>query len=750
MVVRFYLEGVVNTNINVTRDNSILGFGATADDGFVTYVNANITINSNITSTVLIGDDNNEDSIAAVYFSGSINAASGSNTTIEISSNSNIGHQGGGNITLDDGDDTILSNFGAQISSQIDMKAGDDNFNLIDSSVFLTGSITNLENIDIGSESSLIIYDGGSYSGNVSGSNFGFLRIGANQSNQSLDESEFTYNAAGTVDNVSVVVGGSATFNTNGHEFGADTYLHELAVINDSTFNMQDNVLAADITLSDNGTIRIGANATLTSYSLTNYANGTLIFDIASPTQAGFLNVAEEELDLTSLTIEANLTGADSLFRNGNQIKVAQGTTALYGTDGNLGQESTQITENSALFSIRMMDGSQLDEPALDSELYFVFSQESTIQQVATSGNNKDVGAVLDSLSGTSNPELSQIINKINAASQDEINSILESTTPDISGGVAVGSQNFVNNTLDITSEQINLARNSHSGVAAGDEITGLRMWGQFFYQDAQQGIRKGVAGFDSSTNGTAFGFDTADLIEDAILGVGFSFGSTEVKSNNASNSKNNIDSYQLSAYGSYNLLDNYFVKAMASYAINDVETARYNIAGLGMTARGDYTADIYSFRSDIGKDFKNGAMRITPSILAHYSLYDAENYTETGAGGANLSVNTKSMEIFELGSTIELGWDIKLDKERSVAPEVRVGYRYNFIGDKFITSSSFTAGGAAFNTVGARPAQGAITIGGGLKYQISNQWDFSVNYEYEKRQDFNSNSGFVRAYYSF
>lgn len=749
-----YFKGnVSNSGFNINNNNTRLEFGSDENDS-TTYVSAEIAVaidvveNDNDTKTADIrfgGQGEN----SPVIFSGSISVADGSNVNVDIWNNAVIGDNDGGNITFANGNDAIYSNLGNNfIASAIDFGDGEDNFYVWDSVTTLTGAMTNLENI-IMDNATLVVYQGGSYTGNIDGDDDGILAIGGYD--DLSDITPTTYNAAGTVNTVALEVNGGATFNTNGHQFGSDTALSGLNVNNEATFNIQDNVTVDNAGTSIySGTIRIGAGARLTTNDF--YSDsGTLIFDIESPTSAGFLEVTENNLNLTLLTVEANLTGADSLFRDGNQIKVAQGDGALIGTNGEAGQAATAITENSALFSISMMDGGKLATPLSNSDLYLVFSQDATIQQIAEGSNNKNVGAVFDGLTGTENAELSQIIDKINAASQGELKSILESTTTDVGGGVAVGSQNFVNNTLDITSDQIDLAmNNSKAGVASGQDTSGLRTWGQYFFEDSKQGLRKGVAGFNSSTSGLAFGVDTTELLKGSVIGIGFSYGDTKVKSNNINNSRNKIDSYQLTAYGSYNLPSNYFIKAMVAYAQNKVDSTRYNVGTLGLNAQAKYNADLYTIRSDFGKDFKMGAMRFTPSLLAHYSHYKAENYSETGAGGASLNVNSKALEIFELGTNLELGWDYKLSNKRSLSPEIRVGYRHNLIGDQFRTSSSFSGGGSSFDTIGASPARAALTVGGGLIYQVTDQWDMSLNYEYEHRKDFNSKFGFARVAYHF
>jgi outer membrane autotransporter protein len=135
---------------------------------------------------------------------------------------------------------------------------------------------------------------------------------------------------------------------------------------------------------------------------------------------------------------------------------------------------------------------------------------------------------------------------------------------------------------------------------------------------------------------------------------------------------------------------------------------------------------------------------------MTHYSYYDAQDYTETGAGGANLNVDQDSLSMLEVGAGLETGWDLKSKDGTSFSPELRAGYRYDLIGDNFNAASNFTGGGGSFNTQGVDPTRGTLSLGGGLTYYTISDWELSANYEFEHKTDYNSNSGFLRAAYQF
>jgi outer membrane autotransporter protein len=516
----------------------------------------------------------------------------------------------------------------------------------------------------------------------------------------------------------------------------------------DGGLYQQQHLTVNNIVLG-NSTLQIGAGKSVVTDAFSTDSGSILIFDVNSPANAGFLEVTDMGLDLTGLTVKANLTGADNVFTNGGTIAVATGDAPIIGYDGNTGFGPTVIDENSAMFSIMAMDGSYLSTPGNSSDLYFVFDQESTIEEIANTSNNKNAGRILDTISGTSDPELSEVIGHINAGDEDEVNDIISTLTPTVDVGGAVGTQNFVNNTLDVTNDRISSLQDNETSMSAGNE-SGLRAWSQVFGQRNLQGEREGIAGYDSNTYGAAFGLDTKSLVDNALLGAVISYGNTDVDSNNANSTSTGIDSYQFTLYGDYDFEKGSYARAMAAYSYNDVDTVRHNVGGLGVNAHGDYQADVYTLRTETGHDFKYANTRITPNLMAHYSHYNAEGYTEKGAGGAGLKVDGNSMNIFEVGAGVESGWDFKTEEGESIKPELRAGYRYDLIGDNLNISSSFVGGGSSFDTQGADPARGTISLGGGLTYYTVDNWEVSGNYEFEHKSDYNSNSGFLRAAYKF
>ena len=124
----------------------------------------------------------------------------------------------------------------------------------------------------------------------------------------------------------------------------------------------------------------------------------------------------------------------------------------------------------------------------------------------------------------------------------------------------------------------------------------------------------------------------------------------------------------------------------------------------------------------------------------------NTSSYTETGAGGADLAVNSESLNVLNLGFGADVRWDMKNTDGSHLKPMLHAGYTYDAIGDTVQDTSSFTGGGGAFQTTGASPARSAIDGGVGVTYTTPGNVDLSANYDYQYRDQSNLNTGWLRA----
>ncbi len=328
-----------------------------------------------------------------------------------------------------------------------------------------------------------------------------------------------------------------------------------------------------------------------------------------------------------------------------------------------------------------------------------------------------------------------------------------EATTATVDGGNLVATTAVMNKGVQIGQERMFALRDgSATGMSAGNMGEGLGMWGQVFGLTGEQDRRDNVDGYDVDSYGIAVGIDTQNIAANTTLGVSFAYSDTEVDSANANSTNTEIDTYQFALYGMTELDERTWLTGQVTYAHGDNDVRRNNVGGVaGLTASGDFDADTWGLFAELGRDYAmDGGLTVTPSVLANYQYYDPDNYTETGAGTANLITDQDEISIFELGLGVDAAWMFQQADGSYVSPELRAGYRYDFVGDEYATTSTFTGGGAAFQTKGFDPAQSTFDLGAGVTYYAVDNWELTADYTFEFKEDYDAHSGVLRAAYKF
>ncbi len=497
-----------------------------------------------------------------------------------------------------------------------------------------------------------------------------------------------------------------------------------------------------DGAFTNTGTSRVSSGATLTAASFTD-------------TGAYVLNVidANGTLAASDFGIMVDSGGASTIANSRLSINVTGDVGA--GTAASVLQvidvtAPGVLTDNSIQYTFTAVDnGANTD----------ITVARTTAASLAANTESVGLAQTMDglsaaSLAGTANAQIMQIADNLAAAStQDAFNEVLEAAGPTVDGGAVVGGFNASVQSVDVNNTRLASLRNGvETGMVAGELNNGVSIWAQGFGQMADQDRRDGIDGYDADTYGLAAGMDTANMLDKATVGVALSYATTDVDSDNANNTESDVDSYQVSLYGDYDVAPQTYVSGTLGFAWNDIDQTRFNVGGVsGLNANADYDSNQYIAYVETGREFevsKSGTL--TPHILAHYQHIDIDNYGEDGAGGANLTVNSEDLDIFELGVGAEMAWDLDAGEGSRIRPAINVGYRHDLVGDDVSSTSTFTGGGASFQTNGLEPSRGTGNIGASLAYSMDNNWTFTADYDYEIKSDYSAHSGSLRAGYKF
>jgi outer membrane autotransporter protein len=96
-------------------------------------------------------------------------------------------------------------------------------------------------------------------------------------------------------------------------------------------------------------------------------------------------------------------------------------------------------------------------------------------------------------------------------------------------------------------------------------------------------------------------------------------------------------------------------------------------------------------------------------------------------------------------GAGVKVLDEYAYDNQRLYQLEGHAMAFYDFIGDTMQTTSQFTGAGPSFNTVGFKPARASYNLGGSVALFSKHDWIFSAHYDFNFKEDYKANSGFLR-----
>jgi uncharacterized protein with beta-barrel porin domain len=259
------------------------------------------------------------------------------------------------------------------------------------------------------------------------------------------------------------------------------------------------------------------------------------------------------------------------------------------------------------------------------------------------------------------------------------------------------------------------------------------KWWAKGFGSQGEQGNVANMNGYDTEAYGLMLAYDKP-LNNQTRVGFGGGYANSTIDGNNSSGNTD-IDSYQITGY-LHHAPGPWFVQAAVTAGVNDYESTRHIVfPGVNRTATSDYTGQQYSGIVTVGKHYQVNETTITPLASLQATHLRVGSYTESGAGDANLRVESQDYNFVQSTLGVKAERVIRSGKS-TYAPEVHAKWLHDFRSTTMEQEAAFTGGGASFNAQGIKQDRDLFNVGAGVTFLSCNcekdAWTVKGLYDYK------------------
>ncbi len=671
-------------------------------------LSGDITISDANTTGVTSGGDENitVTSSGSVAVTGSTDAISVSSTLLSGNSIVNDGNitAGGDGIFVQGDNNGTISNSGT-ISTY-----GNNSEGIL--AIYNTGNIVNSGTITSDRAGIVAVENNGVIlnSGTITAGDVGIYVVATN---------------AGTIINNASLwvndVDAGGTFTNTGTAVGA-IYAKGVDASNSGTITLKHNQNAEveNFTQSGEGTLNVGmyiAEGTTTAQTSTVIADANITIADGSTINVNVTNTSDATISswYDTLSESSTLSG----YRDFNN---SQGLIASAGDTLDANASTLNITDNSTLLSY------SVEKEVNSLNLLVKKVQNALTTLVSSQGASSSAGGAASALdaifsAGSVNGDIDEFLTNMDALGSDaaKVQAII-STTP----VAALASNSVVSQSAGTISGIVQTRQSSMRGYSSGDALfRDKNIWIRPYASFADQDNENSFKGFSATTKGIAIGVD-GEMDESRRIGLSLFLSDTDVDTNDI-NQQNDIKGYTFVAYGSAPVIDS---KTMFYYqaglGVQKNESSRY-IQAVNQTASAKYDSKTFMVQTSLQRELSlNEDLNIIPSMQLAYRYFKNPSYSESGAGGMNLNVESFSDNevVLGLGSDIDYRYSSSTNLYGGV-----MGY-YDFNNDaQSVVSSYQGASNVNFNTTGIKNASLTYGASAGMAQDFSNGFSLNIDY---------------------
>lgn len=298
---------------------------------------------------------------------------------------------------------------------------------------------------------------------------------------------------------------------------------------------------------------------------------------------------------------------------------------------------------------------------------------------------------------------------------------------------------------VDETHERENL-----DGWNFGDPLKRHKqgVWVKPYASIVDQQKRQSVDGYRGDVTGITIGGDWR-ILSWATLGAAVSFAKSDITQRGPIDSKQDIDSLQLTFYGQFDPYGPLYLNTLVGMARHKYDVERtISVGNLVQKPTGSYHGLQWAGKLEAGYAYFNGKYYLNPVAKLTYMRLAPENYSETGVP---LGLTIRNQDVQEFIGSIGLKLAMQNEYlEATYIPEVTGMVNYDFANDAQVTFNNFIVGGPTFTSVGITPDRTFYTLNAGLRIHTYNNHMFKIAYEFEARNHFLAHSAMFKWYYKW
>ena len=490
---------------------------------------------------------------------------------------------------------------------------------------------------------------------------------------------------------------------------------------------------------------------------------------VAPGNSIGTMTVTDVTFNAGSvLEVEVDAAGNSDLLMVNDTATINGGTVEVLPSDGDYATSTTYTiltattgVAGAGFDSVVNISGLAFLEPSLTLDANNVFltleRNLATFEDIAVTDNQMAVATVLNEAALTASGDLATVLDAFVPLTTAEAQRGLELISGETLGAPASARVFGINKfASSVMGKFGGLARSGNTTVTAADEMlshaeAGLgdvthvegshRVWVDGYGDWGDIDGDRVASDIDYNTYGVTAGVDLFPHTN-FMVGLAFGYGRSDIESDRDP-AETDVDSYRGALYATYHGRSGY-VSGLFSGGGADFESSRRIVYGtVDRTAEGDYSGYDISAMLEWGTYWSGEHYTFQPSISVQYTYIDQDDYTETGAGSLNLSVEDEDIDSYVMLVGGRVSRRFHTAGGTLIEPNVEVRWAHEYGDLDRVVNASLTGSPAAgtFRVNGATPDRDIALIGVGVTVQVSASTYFRANYQGGLSEDLTQHS---------